>query len=102
MEKIRKNETNYVILTLNKGTLHTHTKKGVMCMCDSHKNDNDNKNKNKKGDEDMAKVLINDTYKKLNLNASKIREISVTPKVKDGKLLFNRKNKDHRYIVEDD
>lgn len=59
-------------------------------------------NGNKKGDEDMTKVLENNTYKKLNLSASKIREISVTPKVKDGKLLFNRKNKDHRYIVEDD
>lgn len=59
-------------------------------------------NGNKKGDEDMAKVLEKNTYKKLSLSTSKIREISVTPKVKDGKLLFDRKNKDHRYIVEDD
>lgn len=72
-----------------------------MCMCDSHK-DEEKSAKNSKGDEDMAKVLTNDTYKKLNLSTNKIREISVTPKVKDGKLLFNRKNKDHRYIVEDD
>lgn len=57
---------------------------------------------NGKGDEDMSKLLEKSTYKKLELSTIKIREISVTPKVKDGKLLFNRKNKDHRYIVEDD
>lgn len=55
----------------------------------------------------MSKLLTNETYskemyKKLNLSSNKIKEISVTPKSKDGKLLFDRKNKDHRYIVEDD
>lgn len=64
---------------------------------------NDKNGKNDKGDEDMTtQTLTNKTYRKLNLSADKIGEISVTPKIKDGKLLFNRKNKDHRYIVEDD
>lgn len=29
-------------------------------------------------------------------------EITVHPKVKDGKLLFDRNNKDHRYIVDEE
>ena len=63
--------------------------------------------KNFKGNEDMSKFLTNETYpketyKKLNLSSNKIKEISVTPKSKDGKLLFDRKNKDHRYIVDAD
>lgn len=94
---LSKNGKFYVILTLTKGTLHIHTVKGVICMCDNDKN-----GKKHKGDKDMTKLLANDTYKRLNLSAEKIKKISVTPKVKDGKLLFNRKNKDHRYIVEDD
>lgn len=43
-----------------------------------------------------------ETYKKLDLSSDKIKEISVTPKAKDGKLLFDRNNKNHRYIVDDD
>lgn len=63
-------------------------------MCNEKKN---------KGDEDMAKIIENKcTYKKLDLGSVKVNEISVTPKVKDGKLMFDRKNKSHRYIVEDD
>ena len=55
----------------------------------------------------MAKLLTNETYsketyKKLNLSSNKIKEISVTPQSKDRMLLFDRKNKEHRYIVDAD
>lgn len=60
------------------------------------------RNEKNKGDEDMAEMLSKETYKKLNLSEETIKDISVTPKVKDGKLLFDRNNKNHRYIVEDD
>ncbi len=56
----------------------------------------------KEEEKDMEKTMERKDYKKLNLNHEKINSISVTPKVKDGKLLFNENNKDHRYIVEDD
>lgn len=46
----------------------------------------------------MAKALINETYKKLNLSKEKIKKISITPKVEDGKLILNKKNKKHRFI----
>ena len=32
----------------------------------------------------------------------KLNEITVKPKVKDGKLLFDKNNKNHRYIVEEE
>jgi len=55
----------------------------------------------------MPKLLTDKTYpkeayKKLNLSSNKIKEISVTPKSKDGKLLFDKKNKNHRYIVDEE
>lgn len=42
------------------------------------------------------------SYKGLSLSPKKINEISVRPKVKNGKLLFDKNNKDHRYIVEEE
>lgn len=48
----------------------------------------------------MAKIL--DNYKKINLNPKTVKNISVTPVVKDGKILYDKNNKHHRYIVEDD
>lgn len=42
------------------------------------------------------------SYKELSLTPKKLSEITVKPKVKDGKLLFDKNNKDHRYIVEED
>lgn len=66
-------------------------------MCETPKGDN-----NSERDEDMAKIIERQAYKKLNLSADTIKEISVTPKVKDGKLLFDKNNKKHRYIVEND
>lgn len=68
-----------------------------MYRCDEY-----TKNESFKGDEDMAKLLTIETYKKLNLSSDKLKEISITPKVKDGKLLFDRNKKEHRYIVEND
>lgn len=60
-----------------------------------------NDKKNQKGVEDMSKLVRDRTYKKLKISESKLKEITVTPKVKDGKVLFNRKKHSHRYIVED-
>lgn len=70
-------------------------------MCD-FPNSGEQKKRAKKEEIDMGKVLENQGYKKLNISLDKIKEISVTPKVKDGKLIFNRENKNHRYIIEDD
>lgn len=53
-------------------------------------------------EDDMEKTVAEKSYKKLNLDPETIEKISVTPKVKDGKLLFDRKNKSHRYIVDED
>lgn len=55
-----------------------------------------------KGGENMSKVFEDQTYRKLNISSGKIKEISVTPKMKDGKLILNRENKNHRYIMDDD
>lgn len=51
---------------------------------------------------DMAKVTERQAYKKLNLCAGTIKEISITYKIRDGILLFDKKNNKHRYIVEGD
>jgi hypothetical protein len=40
-------------------------------------------------------------YKGLSLSSKKLKEITIHPKIKDGKLLFDKNNKDHRYIVEE-
>lgn len=60
-----------------------------------------NNKKYKKGAEDMSKLVRGGIYKKLTISKSKLEEITVTPKVKDGKLLFDQKSNSHRYIVED-
>ena len=38
----------------------------------------------------------------LSLSTKKLNEIAVKPKVKNGKILFDKNNKDHRYIVEEE
>lgn len=55
-----------------------------------------------KEDKDMSKISTKDKYKKLNLDPKIAKSISVTPIVKDGKILYDKNNKNHRYIVEDD
>lgn len=42
------------------------------------------------------------SFKDLSLSPQKLKEITVKPKVKDGKLLLNKNNKDHRYIMEEE
>jgi len=42
------------------------------------------------------------SYKGLSLSSTKLKEITVRPKVKDGKLLFDKNNKNHRYIVDEE
>ena len=42
------------------------------------------------------------SYKGLSLSSKKLKEITIRPKVKDGKVLFDKNNKDHRYIVEEE
>ncbi|GAB6174414.1 hypothetical protein JCM15765_38920 [Paradesulfitobacterium aromaticivorans] len=51
--------------------------------------------------EDLSAVAKEQGYKKLSLTPKKIQEITVRPtEIKDKKLLFDKDNKDHRYIVE--
>lgn len=40
--------------------------------------------------------------KGLSLSTKKLDEIAIKPEVKDGKVLLDKKNKDHRYIMEED
>ncbi|WP_088189278.1 hypothetical protein [Desulfosporosinus sp. FKA] len=53
-------------------------------------------------EEKNVQALAKDQGNKgLSLSSEKLKEITVRPKVKDGKLLFDKNNKDHRYIVEE-
>lgn len=70
-------------------------------MCNSCKNDKNKKSSLKNKGDNMAKALSSNVYKTLNLNPKTLKEITVRPKVKNGKLLFNRNNKEHRYIIEE-
>lgn len=66
-------------------------------MCNQPK-----KNRTSEEENDMDKNVSKESYKRLSLSSETLEKISVTPEVKDGKLLFNRENKHHRNIVEDD
>ena len=58
----------------------------------------DKKNaKNSKGDEDMS-VKENKSYREISL---KSKQNVIKPKVRDGKVLLNRKDLLHRYFMED-
>ena len=49
----------------------------------------------------MSAVAKEQGYKKLSLTPEKLQKITIKPvAIKNGKLLFDRNNKDHRYIVE--
>ncbi len=55
---------------------------------------------NKEG-ENLSAVAKEQGYKKLSLTPKKLEKATVQPiAIKDGKLLFDKNNKDHRYIVE--
>jgi hypothetical protein len=49
----------------------------------------------------MPSLAKEQVRKGLSLSSKKLREITIQPKVKNGKLLFNKNDKDHRYIVEE-
>ena len=49
----------------------------------------------------MDKEDSNMVSKGLSLSPKKLEEITIKPIIKDGKLLFDKNNKDHRYIVEE-
>ena len=54
-------------------------------------------------DENMNGAVKDQGYRKTSLSSQKLKEISVRPvTIKDGKFLFDRKNKDHRYIVNEE
>jgi len=60
----------------------------------------DNNGENKEG-ENLSAVAKEQVYKKLSLTPEKLQKITIKPvAIKNGKLLFDRNNKDHRYIVE--
>ncbi|MDD4346343.1 MAG: hypothetical protein PHZ11_05505 [Desulfitobacteriaceae bacterium] len=42
-----------------------------------------------------------DTYKGLSLSEKKLKEISISHKIKNGKVQLDKNNPDHRYIYED-
>lgn len=51
-------------------------------------------------DENVNVAAKDQGYRKTSLSSQKLKEISVRPvTIKDGKFLFDKKNKDHRYIV---
>ena len=50
----------------------------------------------------MPVLTKQQSYEGLFLSAEKLQEITVKPKVKDGKILFDKKNQDHCYIVEEE
>jgi hypothetical protein len=50
---------------------------------------------------DMPALAKEQSYEGLSLSSKKLKEITVKPKVKNGKILFDKKDKDHRYIVEE-
>lgn len=71
-------------------------------MQNFNRNGKKGKNEKRKGSQDVAKTLVSNSYKKLNLDLNTLNKITVKPKkIKDGKILFDRENEDHRYIVED-
>ena len=62
--------------------------------------DKEEDRKTKEG-ENLSAVAKEQGYKKLSLSPKKLQEISVRPvTIKDGKLLFDKNDKEHRYIVE--
>lgn len=69
--------------------------------------DSDNKNIDIKHDNlqeegtEMPALAKEQSYQGLSLSSKKLKEITVKPMVKNGKIVFDRKNKEHRYIVEE-
>jgi len=51
--------------------------------------------------EEMPALPKEQSYQGLSLSLKKLNEITVKPKAKDGKVVFDKKNIEHRYIVEE-
>ncbi len=72
----------------------------------------DNKNQNNaivnshdskgEGNKMPAVIKKEEKNKGLSLSTKKLDEITVKPKVENGKVLFDRDKKDHRYIVDEE
>jgi len=63
--------------------------------------DKEENNGESKEGENLSAVAKEQGYKKLSLTPEKLQKITIKPvAIKNGKLLFDRNNKDHRYIVE--
>ena len=48
---------------------------------------------------DMSTIPKEQSYKGLSLPSKNFKEVTVRPKVKDKKILFNKKDKDHQYFM---
>ncbi len=48
----------------------------------------------------MPAFAKKEEYKGLSLSSKKLNEIAVKPKVENGKILLDKNNEDHRYIVD--
>ncbi|ACL22014.1 hypothetical protein DesLBE_4627 [Desulfitobacterium sp. LBE] len=56
-----------------------------------------------KEEETLSAVTKEQGYKKLSLTPKQLEKATVKPlAIKNGKLLFDKSNKDHRYIVEEE
>lgn len=62
--------------------------------------DKDKNSPQEEGNE-MPALAKEQSYKGLSLSSKKLKEITIRPKIKGGKLLFDKSNKDHRYIVDE-
>ncbi|GEN45432.1 hypothetical protein AHA02nite_12080 [Alkalibacillus haloalkaliphilus] len=50
-------------------------------------------------DDDMNTVSKEQGYKKIPLSSKELKELSVKPKIEDGKLKFDQNKESHRYIM---
>ncbi|MFA7079246.1 MAG: hypothetical protein WC147_12695 [Syntrophomonas sp.] len=59
-------------------------------------------NSSQEEEDKMPALAKDDQHKGLSLSLKKLNEITVKPKVENGKILLDKNNKDHRYIVEEE
>lgn len=48
-----------------------------------------------------AEVMQEQGYKKLSLSSKSLKENTVSPKIKDGKVMLDKNNPKHRYLFEE-
>ena len=51
--------------------------------------------------EDAIQQIKEQAYKRLSLSTAKLNDITVKTKVKNGKVLLDKNNKDHRYVMDE-